>query len=341
LTVSAPSEFPFIFSYRLADFVDDMLAAKTFEQYRDISHRMFRDFAGKNSSSVASSAEGHVHRGTSSWGYASAVVSIAVLSRFIEYGLVPRLKKWVATPQSISASQEQFENVARATSRLLVAAPIPYLTLASTWSEISGDISASLRILGTGNEASEQELSAVASRLSFKVAQAAVKLLLYTEEQLESDILEAACAQDRLQEDGSSMSETASSRDNSQDHTERSGRSGSDAGSIISVGSSHGSNSLEDMLHRIRIARRASEASKAAAHDAETLALSEKGFDGNYSLPAAFDPREGSRRGSFDSIASKISSIFSEAGDRSHSRNGSISSMSSISSQYSTYEDNC
>lgn len=240
---------------------------------------MFREFAGKNSSSVASSAEGHVHRGISSWGYASAVVSIAVLSRFIEYGLVPRLKKWVATPQSISASQEQFENVARATSRLCVAAPIPSLPLASTWSEISGDISASLRILVTGNEALEEGLFAVANGLGLKVARAALKLLLYTEEQLESDILGAACAQEKLQEDGSLNSETASSRDDSQDHAEKVGRSGSDARLIISVGSSHGGKSLEDMLNKIRIARRASEASKAATIDAETLASSKKVFD--------------------------------------------------------------
>lgn len=307
-----------------------MLAAKTLEQYRDISHMMFRDFAGKNSSSVASSAEGHVHRGTSSWRYASAVVSIAVLSRFIEYGLVPRLKKWVAIAQPISVSQKQFEKFARATGRLLVAAPIPSLALASAWRGISGNIRASLEILGTGNEASEEGLFAVASRLSPNVARAAVKLLLYIEEDLESDILGAACAQDRLQEDGPSMSETASSRDDSQDHTEGGRRSGSDAGSIISVASPCGGNSLEDMLHKIRIARRASEASKAAAHDAETLPL-----------PAALDPTEGWRRGSFDSIASEISSIFSEAGDRSHSRNGSISSISSIDSLNSTYEDNC
>lgn len=317
-----------------------MLAAKTLEQYRDISHMMFRDFAGKNSSSVASSAEGHVHRGTSSWRYASAVVSIAVLSRFIEYGLVPRLKKWVAIAQPISVSQKQFEKFARATGRLLVAAPIPSLALASAWRGISGNIRASLEILGTGNEASEEGLFAVASRLSPNVARAAVKLLLYIEEDLESDILGAACAQDRLQEDGPSMSETVSSRDDSQDHTEGGRRSGSDAGSIISVGSSHGGNSLEVMLDKIRIARRASEASKAAADDAETLALSEEVFDRDYSLPATFDPR-GSRRGSFDSIASKISSIFSEAGDISHPRNGSISSMSSIGSQNLTYEDNC
>ena len=307
-----------------------MLAAKTLEQYRDISHMMFRDFAGKNSSSVASSAEGHVHRGTSSWRYASAVVSIAVLSQFIEYGLVSRLKKWVATPRSISASQEQFENFARATSRLCVGAPIPCLTLANTWSKISGDIRTNLEILRTGNEALEIGLFAVASRLSPKVAQAAVKLLLYTEEKLESDILGAACAQDKLQGDESSLFETASSRDDSQDHTEGGRRSGSDAGSIISVASSCGGNSLEDMLHEIRIARRASEASKAASHDAETLPL-----------PAALDPTEGWRRGSFDSIASEILSIFSEAGDRSHSRNGSISSISSIGSLNSTYEDNC
>jgi hypothetical protein len=215
-----PFWIPFHHSISLADFVDDMLAAKTLEQYRDISHMMFRDFAGKNSSSVASSAEGHVHRGTSSWRYASAVVSIAVLSQFIEYGLVPRLKKWVATPRSISASQEQFENFARATSRLCVAAPIPCLTLANTWSKISGDIRTNLEILRTGNEALEIGLFAVASRLSPKVAQAAVKLPLYTEEKLESDILGAACAQDKLQGDESSLFETASSRDDSQNHTE-------------------------------------------------------------------------------------------------------------------------
>jgi hypothetical protein len=302
---------------------------------------MFREFAGKDSSPVASSAEGHVHRGISSWRYASAVVSIAVLSQFIEYGLVPRLKKWVATPQSISASQEQFENVARATSCLFVAAPIPSLTLASPWSEISGDIRASLEILGTGVEAPEEGLFAVASRLSFKVARAAVKLLLYTEEKVESDILGDACAQDKLQEDGSSLFEAASSRDDPQDHTERSGRSGSDAGSVISVGSSQGSNSLEDMLHKIRIARRASKASKVEALNAETFPLTEKGFDSDYSLSAALDTTEGLRRGSFDSITSIVSSIFSKAGDRPDSRNGSISSMSSISSQRSKYIDDC
>jgi hypothetical protein len=184
-----------------------------------------------------------------------------------------------------------------------------------------------LEILGTGNEASEEGLFAVASRLSSKVVRAAVELLLYTEEELESDILGAACAHDKLQEDGASLFETASSRDDSQDHTERSGRSGSDAGSIISVGSSHGDNSLEEMLNKIRIARRASEASKAAALDTETLASSEKVFDGDYSLPSDLDPRERSRRGSFDSITSIDSSIFSEAGDRHDPRNGSISSM--------------